>query len=238
MCGVAESDPRYCFHKIFLDALAPRGVLMVAKSVKWALASLVIFSPAAAFGLGLGDIRLLSPLNAPLDAEIEVLGATPDEIANLKAQIASKDLFSEKGLDFPASLLSVTVTSTRTADGRQIIRLRSRETMTEPFLTMLVEVNSTRSHLVREYSLLFDPPVFTPGDQRNNEPVQSAATGAGAREGAIERAPAPAPAPAPRQESAASATPDTARPTAIPSSASAGTDRTVRPGETLSGIAG
>src|SRR6185503_17812593 len=49
---------------------------------------------------------------------------------------------------------------------------------------------------------------------------------------------APAPAPAPRQESAASAAPDTARPTAIPSSASAGTDRTVRPGETLSGIAG
>src|SRR6185295_7169227 len=156
LCGVAESDPRYCFYKIFLDALAPRGVLMVAKSVKWALASLVIFSPAAAFGLGLGDIRLLSSLNAPLDAEIEVLGATPDEISNLKAQIASRELFAEKGLDFPSSLLTVTVSSTRTSDGRQIIRLRSRETMTEPFLTMLVEVNSTRSHLVREYSLLFD----------------------------------------------------------------------------------
>jgi pilus assembly protein FimV len=210
---------------------------MVAKSVKWALASLVVFSPAAAFGLGLGDIRLLSSLNAPLDAEIEVLGATPDEIANLKAQIASRDLFAEKGLDFPTSLLSVTVTSSRTADGRQVIRLRSRESMTEPFLTMLVEVNSTRSHLVREYSLLFDPPVFTPGDQRNNEPVQSAATGAGTREGAIERAPAQTPAPAPRQESAASTAPDTSRPTAISSSASAGTERTVRRGETLSGIA-
>jgi pilus assembly protein FimV len=210
---------------------------MVAKSVKWALASLVIFSPAAAFGLGLGDIRLLSSLNAPLDAEIEVLGATPDEIANLKAQIASRDLFAEKGLDFPSSLLTVTVTSARTADGRQVVRLRSRETMTEPFLTVLVEVNSTRSHLVREYSLLFDPPVFTPGDQRNNEPVQSAATGAGAREGAIERAPPPAPAPAPRQESSAATAPAASRPTAIASSASAGTDRTVRPGETLSGIA-
>ena len=54
---------------------------MVAKSVKWALASLVIFSPAAAFALGLGDMRLLSALNAPLDAEIELLGATPEEIA-------------------------------------------------------------------------------------------------------------------------------------------------------------
>jgi len=207
---------------------------MVAKSVKWALASLVILSPAAAFGLGLGDIRLLSSLNAPLDAEIEVLGATPDEIANLKANIASRDLFAEKGLDFPSALLTVTVTSTRTTDGRQIIRLRSRETMTEPFLTMLVEVNSTRSHLVREYSLLFDPPIFAPGDQRN-EPVQSAATGGGAREGAIERAPPPAP--APRQESVASTAPDSGRPSAVASSAAAGTERTVRPGETLSGIA-
>ena len=47
---------------------------MVAKSVKWALASLVVFPPAA-FALGLGDVRLLSSLNAPLDAEIERLQA-------------------------------------------------------------------------------------------------------------------------------------------------------------------
>ena len=83
---------------------------MVAKSVKWALASLVIF-PSAAFALGLGDVRLLSQLNAPLDAEIEVLGATPEEMASLKAQIASRELFAEKGLDFPQALSSVTLTT-------------------------------------------------------------------------------------------------------------------------------
>jgi len=59
---------------------------MVAKSVKWALASLVIALPPAAFAVGLGDVRLLSSLNAPLDAEIELVGATPEEMAVIKAQ--------------------------------------------------------------------------------------------------------------------------------------------------------
>ena len=139
---------------------------MVAKSVKWALASLVIFSPAAAFGLGLGDIRLLSPLNAPLDAEIEVLGATPEEISSLTAKIASRDLFAQKGLDFPVALTSVTLTAGHASDGKEIIRIRSKDAMTEPFLTMLVEVNSTRSHLVR---------VMAPS--RVPSPVAAAATG-------------------------------------------------------------
>ena len=56
---------------------------MVAKRSSRALALLLVM-PSAAFALGLGDIRLLSPLNAPLDAVVD-LDATPEELQSLKA---------------------------------------------------------------------------------------------------------------------------------------------------------
>jgi pilus assembly protein FimV len=210
---------------------------MVAKSVKWALASLVIFPPAA-FALGLGDVRLLSALNAPLDAEIEILGATPEEMVTLKAQIASTELFQRYGLERPPVLNAVTMTATKNAAGKEVIRLRTTEAITEPFLTMLVEVNSARNHLVREYDLLLDPPVYTPGPQVADAPVAAPSTSDSARSGQIARAPAtPPPARAQEPASSSSSSPSESSSAPPPSSASAGTTRTVQRGETLSGIA-
>jgi pilus assembly protein FimV len=209
---------------------------MVAKSVKWALASLVIFPPAA-FALGLGDVRLLSALNAPLDAEIEILGATPEEMATLKAQIASSELFQRYGLDRPQVLNGITMTATKNAAGKEVIRLRTTEAITEPFLTMLVEVNSARNHLVREYDLLLDPPVYTPGPQVADAPIAAPSTADSARSGQISRAPATPPAARTQEPASSSSLPSESSSAPAPSSAAAGTTRTVRPGETLSGIA-
>ena len=50
---------------------------MVAKSFGRALA-LLLLCPPAALALGLGDIRLLSSLNAPLNAEIELVDVAPE----------------------------------------------------------------------------------------------------------------------------------------------------------------
>jgi pilus assembly protein FimV len=201
---------------------------MVAKSLSRALA-LILFFPPAALALGLGDIRLLSPLNAPLDAEIELVGATPDELNGLKAQIASRETFARYGLDWPAFLNNVTVRTQRSADGRDIIKLRSTESITEPFLTLLVEVNWARGRLVREYTVLLDPPVYTPGQQEQlNAGVAAPVVGTGEREGAISRE-------TPAQR------PQTAQPAPSTSfgapSASGGTERVVRRGDTLSAIA-
>src|SRR5215813_4446442 len=164
-----------------------RGVVMFAKRCSRALALLMVL-PSAAFALGLGDIRLLSPLNAPLDAEIELLDVTPEEMQTLKAQIASRDTFTRYGLEWPVFLSSVQVKTTRTADGRQVIKLKSQDTITEPFITLLVEVNWARGRVVREYTMLLDPPVYTPGQSSvANAPVAAPSTGTGAREGSIAR---------------------------------------------------
>ena len=62
---------------------------MFVKRSSLVLASLMAL-PSAAFALGFGDLRLLSPLNAPLDAEIELVDVAPEDMQSLKAQIASR----------------------------------------------------------------------------------------------------------------------------------------------------
>jgi pilus assembly protein FimV len=208
------------------------------RSLKWAVACLCVF-PASAFALGLGDIRLLSSLNAPLDAEIELIAA-PDELAGLKAQIASRETFARYGLEWPVFLGSVTVKNLKSPDGREIIKLTSSESITEPFLTLLVEVNYARGRQVREYTLLLDPPVFTPGQNQVAQNPVTAPSVEAARQGAIERLTTTPP--PPQAETAAPVpTPEAPRTSAAPSSpapiAEGGDTRTVQSGETLSGIA-
>jgi len=168
---------------------------MIAKRSSRALA-LLLALPSAAFALGLGDIRLLSPLNAPLEAEIDLVDVTPEEMSTVQAQLASRDTFARYGLDWPAYLSGVQVKTVKTADGREVIKLKSTDAISDPFVTLLVEVNWARGKLVREYTMLLDPPVFTPGQpQVASAPVIAPAAGPTVREGAIARAtetPAPA----------------------------------------------
>jgi pilus assembly protein FimV len=219
---------------------------MFVKRSSLVLTSLMAL-PSAAFALGLGDIRLLSPLNAPLDAEIELVDVTPEEMQTLKAQIASRETFTRYGLDWPVFLSSVQVKTTRGADGRQIIKVKSADTITEPFITLLVEVNWARGRLVREYTMLLDPPVYTPGQSpATNAPVAAPAAGTGAHEGSIARG-SPVPAskdtssvvPTPPDDSAGAPSPTRAQTSGAGSSATAasGSSHVVKRGETLSSIA-
>lgn len=183
---------------------------------QWVRAMLVLsaMSPAV-HALGLGDIRLNSTLNAPLDAEIELVNASADELASLRAQLASRETFARYGLEWPAFLANVTVTRARTPDGREVLRLRSREAITEPFVTLLVDANWGRGRLVREYTMLLDPPVFAPAAPAA-APVAGPSTSA-PRSGTVERPAAP--------------------PRSAPEPAASVDSYTVQRGDTLSGIA-
>ncbi|MDE2448365.1 MAG: hypothetical protein KGO22_05300 [Gammaproteobacteria bacterium] len=218
---------------------------MVAKRSSRAVALLLVV-PSAAFALGLGDIRLLSPLDQPLKAQIELLDATPEALQNLQVQLASQDTFARYGLAWPQFMSNVRVKTVHTADGREVVELTSDEAITDPVLTLLVEANWGRGHLIREYTVLLDPPVYVPNQsQAASGEVAPAATGTARREGEITRSEAPAPqTPAP---AAAEATPGSSESAAGAGSSSATASSApvggeahslvVRRGETLSGIA-
>jgi pilus assembly protein FimV len=213
---------------------------MVAKRSSRAVALLLV-APSAAFALGLGDIRLQSPLDQPLKAQIELLDASPDALQNLQVQIASRETFAQYGLSWPEFLSGVHLKTVRTADGREVVQISSDQPVTDPVLTLLVEANWDRGHLIREYTVLLDPPVYVPHQaQAATEAVAPAVTGTARRAGAIERAqsaPAETAAPTP---AATSESTESAASSASSSSANGGGEPqslVVRRGQTLSGIA-
>lgn len=130
------------------------------------LAFFLLTSPSTLFALGLGEIQLHSALNEPLVAEIELLSAAPDELSSLRAGLATRDTFTRYGLERPSFLQNIEFKVGRGRDGRNVLQVRSREAVTEPFLSFLVEVNWSRGRLLREYTLLMDPPVYMPGGEQ------------------------------------------------------------------------
>ncbi len=216
---------------------------MVAKRSSRAVA-LLLAVPSAAFALGLGDIRLLSPLDQPLKAQIELLDASPDSLQNLQVQLASQDTFARYGLNWPQFLSSVHVKAVHAADGREVIELSSDQPVTDPVLTLLVEANWDRGHLIREYTVLLDPPVYVPNQsQAASQQVAPAATGTTPREGEIARSQAPAAPPpaataaAPTPGSDETAAGNGAASTAASDAGGESHSLVVRRGQTLSGIA-
>jgi pilus assembly protein FimV len=209
---------------------------------------LALLSPAVTLALGLGEIHLHSALNAPLDADIDLLDATPEDVAGLQATLASRDSFTRYGLDYPAFLSSLSLTAAPGSDGHTVIHLSTVDPVNEPFATLLVEINWARGHIVREYTVLLDPPVFA-GPSADAAaaaaPLAAPASGTTTRSGSIER-PAASEPPSPPPPEAAAAAPagapaaSASAPSETPGSASppaVSTGHDVHSGETLSGIA-
>lgn len=135
--------------------------------------------------LGLGEIEVRSALNEPLDAEIRLTQVRDLSPLQIQPRMASLDEYLTAGGPQARYLRDIRFQVLLTADGEGRIRLKSTEPIQEPFLNFMVEVNWPSGRLVREYTLLLDPPVFEPA------PVVRAA--ASTAPGTVTAAPAPAP---------------------------------------------
>jgi pilus assembly protein FimV len=171
-----------------------------------------LLSPSLSWALGLGEIHLNSSLNEPMNAEIDLIAASPDELGALRAALASKDAFTRYGIDKPPFLSTLTFKVGKSKDGRDVLLVRSTESIPEPFVTFLVEVNWARGRLMREYTVLLDPPVYTPGERASTAAPVAAATTAPAAAPPASSRPAPAAAtPAATPDTTTAATPRHAR---------------------------
>ena len=125
------------------------------------------------WAIGLGDIRLDSALNEPFRAEIVLLAATPEEIAELKVRLASEDDFARYDIDRPFYLQDVEFNVVNRGATGSVVQIRTRAPVTEPFLTFLVEATWPSGRLLREYTVLLDPPTFTPPGAEQAPAVQA-----------------------------------------------------------------
>jgi pilus assembly protein FimV len=116
--------------------------------------------PGAAQALGLGEIHLDSALNEPLAADIDIVGATAEDLAGITASIADRNTFEHYGVDRPAFLSTVAFKISRDSAGRAVLAIRSTHACNEPVLNVLVDLRWSGGELIRQYTLLLDPPGF------------------------------------------------------------------------------
>lgn len=143
----------------------------MVRKLSLAVALVLGISPFSAFAVGLGNIHLNSALNQYFDAEIDLLSVDQDEIADIKVTLGSPEAFRRSGLERPFILSKLRFKAEETADGKAVIRVSSRDPIREPFLNFLIEVNWPKGKLLREYTVLLDPPVTL---DRRPAPVQRA----------------------------------------------------------------
>jgi pilus assembly protein FimV len=125
------------------------------------LLMLAMSLPGAVKALGLGDIRVDSALNEPLSAQIDILGATREELVALTAKVANREMFQRYGADRPSFLATATFKVGLDSQGRPVLNVRSAEAFTDPVINFLVDLRWGKGELIREYSLLLDPAGFS-----------------------------------------------------------------------------
>ncbi len=178
-----------------------------------AIAAASALTSEAAFALGLGEVTLKSALNQPLVAEIELLDAKSLAPGEVVPVLASVEDFNRAGVDRQYFLTDLKFTPVLRPDGKSVIQVSSSKPVREPYLNFLVEVIWPSGRLLREYTLLLDPPLYSPETAAAVAPQLPVAV------------PAPRPAATPKAATSAPAS-RPAAPASVPASAQGGEYKT------------
>ena len=150
--------------------------------------------PLTAGALGLGEITLRSALNQPFVADLPVALDSSDNLNELSVQLASGATFERFGLDRPRFLDDLRF-SVKQEGSRAVVRVTSTQPISEPFMSLLLDVSWPQGRLLREYTVLLDPPAYTSPDGQpprgSGTATLPAAAGPAAAAPAIRRSPAP-----------------------------------------------
>ncbi|MBV7568608.1 FimV family protein [Pseudomonas sp. PDM27] len=152
------------------------------------LAGAAVTYSAWAPALGLGEITLHSALNQPLRADIALVDAAGLEEGELSVSLATADEFNRAGVDRVFFLDNLKFTPVLRGK-RSVIQVTSSKPVSEPFLNFLVQLDQPGARLLREYTVLIDPPGSPGIVTATDEPVSSSPASAFPRVQPVETPP-------------------------------------------------
>lgn len=127
----------------------------------WPFILLAACHTPLASALGLGEISLHSALAEPLEADIELIDARGLGADDIKVRLAPNHVFARAGVERPDILAKLSFVPALDAGGQRI-RVSSTTPVNEPYLNFIVELTLPGGQLLREYTLLLDPPLYQP----------------------------------------------------------------------------
>ena len=133
-----------------------------------------LLATSQVFALGLGNLQVNSSLDETLNGEIPIILDTGEDITNIKVTLASSEDYKRVGLDkdyVPANILLSIIDKNNT----KYIEVSSKGPISEPIVSLLLSVDWANGYLLREYTILLDPPLFNTSqtEQNYSDPVQT-----------------------------------------------------------------
>lgn len=155
--------------------------------------ALACLAPAS-WAIGLGPIHSHTQIGQYFHATIPILSARGmGAVTGLKVRLASYRRFKKMGLRYPAALFNLHFRISKEPDGQAVILITSSKPVERPFLTFLLHVQWPSGRLIREYTVLLNPPLLLSAT-RTPPRVRSVAL----PPAPVSRMPAPVSRPAPR----------------------------------------
>lgn len=122
------------------------------------LSAVLSLAPADVSALALGRLSVQSALGDNLLAEIDVPEISPEEVGSLRVGLASPEAYRAAGMDVSPALTSLRIELLKRPSGSYYLRVSSTRPVNEPFMDLIIEANWATGRLVRDYTVLLDPP--------------------------------------------------------------------------------
>lgn len=131
------------------------------KTNAWVTAGLMLLASVPALAAGLGRLTVTSSLGQPFRGEIELLAVDKKDLGAIRATLASQEAFREARIERSPVLSAMRFSVEQKKSGEPYLKVTSTKSVDEPFLDMLIELDWPSGRLVREYTVLLDPPGYS-----------------------------------------------------------------------------
>ena len=130
----------------------------MSQKIKKLFLLFALLFPLVGNGLQLGKIVVTSSQGQPLNAEIEMMLTPGEDLSKLQSSLASKENYESQGIERLAIHNNISVEMQKNEKGLTVLKLKSTQPVPDPFLDLLIQVDSAKGRNYREYTVLLDPP--------------------------------------------------------------------------------
>ena len=130
----------------------------MSQKIKKLFLLFALLSPLVGNALQLGKIVVTSSQGQPLNAEIEMMLTPGEDLSKLQTSLASKENYESQGIERLAIHNNISVELQKNEKGLTVLKLKSTQPVPDPFLDLLIQVDSAKGRNYREYTVLLDPP--------------------------------------------------------------------------------
>jgi pilus assembly protein FimV len=142
--------------------------------------TLSVLDAQVAHSLGLGDLKLNSTLNQPLDAEVKLLRVGELDASQIRIKLATENDFNRAGVERLFFLTDLRFRVEVDGKGGGTLFISSRKLVREPFINFIMETRWPSGRLMREYTVLIDLPVYSDAQPVDNiKPAEQVVAGPG-----------------------------------------------------------